>query len=147
MPARAGRDKLEPWNYSFSCWEEKESSVSLADIPLNVIHYCVVTLLSSQAGNWASCRALKYPDGGQDSQHSIKKYESSPTGEAFSRPQSELQIAFTTISDHICEPIVRTNCENKLLVEIQSNQNQAHEVHKRWTQQAVWTDAVWYIMG
>lgn len=68
-----GGDKLEPWNYSFSCWEEKESSVSLADIPLNLIHYCVVTLLSLHAVNWASCGALKYPDGGQDSQHSMQK--------------------------------------------------------------------------
>lgn len=74
VPARAGGgDKLEPWNYSFSCWEEKESSVSLADIPLNLIHYCVVTLLSLHAVNWASCGALKYPDGGQDSQHSMQK--------------------------------------------------------------------------
>ena len=87
VPVKAERDKLKPWNYSFSCWEEKESSVSLADIPLNLIHYCVVTLLSPHAGNWASCRALKYPDGRWYNQQTMIKYESSaPTGVALSSP-------------------------------------------------------------
>lgn len=59
--------------FPFHGERERESLVSLADIPLNLIHYCVVTLLSPHAGNWASCRALKYPDGGQNSQHSREK--------------------------------------------------------------------------
>lgn len=136
-----GGDKLEPWNYSFSCWEEKESSVSLADIPLNLIHYCVVTLLSPRAANWASCGALKYPDGGQDSQHSIREEKKKKKGpnwwSFFSQPK------FNTISHCICEPVVGANCENKF----QSNQSKARGVYKGLNPASSADDAVQYIMG
>lgn len=96
VPARAG-DKLEPWNYFFSCWGEKGSSVSLADIPLNLIHYCMVTLLLRHARNWATCGALKHPDRGQFHHLSMMKCESSSRMVAFSKPGLHCKLAFTAI--------------------------------------------------
>lgn len=111
MPARAWKDKLEAWNYSFSCWEEKESSVSLADIPLNLMHYCVVTLLSPHAGKWASCRALIYPDGGRDGQHEKNKNWYS----FFPASSFNCKLTLPPFS-----PYLWTNCERKLWKQIVS---------------------------
>lgn len=113
VQVRAERDKLEAWNHSFSCWEEKESSVSLDDIPLNLIHYCVVMLLSPHAGNWASCGALKYPDRGRDKQHSMIKYDWIEVNCCSYFPGLGLN----------CKLPVQCICEQ--IVKIQSTQNQA----------------------
>lgn len=100
--ARAGEDKLEPWSYSFSCWGEKESSVSLADNPLNLIHYCVVTLLSPHARKWASCGALKPLHRGQFQPTQCNKIWIKLELGIFFQSQLELQIASATISHCIC---------------------------------------------
>lgn len=134
---RKGRERqTKARNFSLSCWEEKESCISLADTPFNLIHYSVVMLLSPHAGNWDSCRDLKYPEGEKASTAAGKRIQ--------------LLYIFSGLSLNCKMPLpqfltIFIKWLGDIRWKLQSSLNQAHWVFEG--RPAVWTDAMHYTVG